>query len=58
MIAMKQNKCFTLPVGATAEFLAKPNISSDAITYIGKLKEDIHKFSHVPDISDRFCPLY
>lgn len=49
---MKQNRCFTLPQGATAEFLAKPNFSQDSITFANKLKEDIHKFSHVPDISD------
>ena len=49
---MVKKRCFTLPENATASFLSKPNITSDSLDYIGKLKEDIHKFSHVPDVSD------
>ena len=52
MDTMKSNRCFTLPQGATAQFLAKPNFSQDSISFATKLKEDIHKFSHVPDNSD------
>lgn len=48
---MKENKCFNLPLGAKAEFLAKPNISADSVNYLEVIRNDIHKFSHCPDMN-------
>ena len=49
---MKAKRCFTLPEGATAEFLVKPNITKDTLDLCATMRDDIHKFSHCPDVSD------
>ena len=52
VVDMKRNRCFVLPQGSTIDFLAKPNTTGDSIAYLTQIKDDIHKFSHVPDMTD------
>lgn len=53
LVDMKQNKCFVLPANSKVEFLAKPNVSTDSINYLEVIRNDIHKFSHCPDLTDK-----
>ena len=53
LVDMKRNKCFVLPENSKVEFLAKPNVTTDSINYLEIIRNDIHKFSHCPDLTDK-----
>ena len=51
--ALRQDKMLMLPDStATAEYLAKPSDGSGADILRKNLKDDIHKFSMIPDLTD------
>lgn len=50
--AMKQNRVLVLPEGAGADFLIKQADYQAIEVYKTRLREDIHKFSMTPDLTD------
>ena len=53
LIAMKQNRMLILPEGSDAQFLTKSVDYQSVEVYKTRTREDIHKFSMTPDLTDK-----
>ena len=52
-IKLKDMKGLNIPEGADVFYLQKPQVSGDIMNYLETLRKDIHKFSMVPDLTDK-----
>jgi SPP1 family phage portal protein len=52
-VKLKDMKGLNIPEGADVFYLQKPQVSSDLMNYLETLRKDIHKFSMVPDLTDK-----
>ena len=52
-VKLKDMKGLNLPEGADVFYLQKPQVSGDLISYLETLRKDIHKYSMVPDLTDK-----
>ena len=52
-IKLKDMKGLNIPEGADVFYLQKPPVTGDLMNYLETLKKDIHKFSLVPDLTDK-----
>ena len=52
-VKLKDMKGLNLPEGADVFYLQKPQVSGDLINYLETLRKDIHKYSMVPDLTDK-----
>ena len=52
-VKLKDMKGLNIPEGADVFYLQKPQVTGDLMNYLDTLKKDIHKFSLVPDLTDK-----
>ena len=52
-IKLKDMKGLSVPQEADVFYLQKPQVSGDLMNYLDTLRKDIHKFSLVPDLTDK-----
>ena len=52
-VKLKDMKGLNLPEGADVFYLQKPQVSGDLTNYLETLRKDIHKYSMVPDLTDK-----
>ena len=52
-IKLKDMKGLSVPQDADVFYLQKPQVSGDLMNYLDTLRKDIHKFSMVPDLTDK-----
>ena len=52
-VKLKDMKGLNIPEGADVFYLQKPQVSGDIMNYLDTLRKDIHKFSMVPDMTDK-----
>lgn len=52
-VKLKDMKGLNIPEGADVFYLQKPQVTGDLMNYLGTLRKDIHKFSMVPDLTDK-----
>ena len=52
-VKLKDMKGLNIPEGADVFYLQKPQVTGDLMNYLETLRKDIHKFSMVPDLTDK-----
>lgn len=52
-VKLKDMKGLNVPSDADVFYLQKPQVSGDLMNYLDTLRKDIHKFSMVPDMTDK-----
>ena len=52
-VKLKDMKGLNIPEGADVFYLQKPQVTGDLMNFLGTLRKDIHKFSLVPDLTDK-----
>lgn len=52
-LKLKDMKGLNLPAEADVSFLKKPEVTGDLMNYLETLRKDIHKYSLVPDLTDK-----
>lgn len=52
-VKLKDMKGLNIPEGADVFYLQKPQVSGDIMNFLETIRKDIHKFSMVPDLTDK-----
>ena len=52
-VKLKDMKGLNIPEGADVFYLQKPQVTGDLMNFLETLRKDVHKFSMVPDLTDK-----